>query len=68
MASGLIKRVSQHWNDLVDGFTKDCGVHASSQAAIVREKQIKKWNRQWKLELIDKLNPEWKYLYLDVIQ
>ncbi len=76
VTSDLIKRVYQHRNDLVDGFTKEYGVHqlawyevhASSQAAIVREKQIKKWNRQWKLELIEKLNPEWKDLYLEVTQ
>jgi len=34
----------------------------------MREKQIKKWNRQWKLELIEKLNPEWEDLYLDITQ
>jgi putative endonuclease len=76
VAFDLINRVYQHRNDLVDGFTKEYGVHqlawyevqASSQAAVVREKQIKKWNRQWKLELIEKLNPEWEDLYLDVTQ
>ena len=39
-----------------------------AQSAIMREKQIKKWNRQWKLELIEKLNPEWKDIYLDITQ
>jgi putative endonuclease len=76
VTSDLIKRIFQHRNDSVDGFTKKYmvhrlawyEVHASAQSAIMREKQIKKWNRQWKLELIEKLNPEWKDLYLDITQ
>lgn len=75
VTSDLIKRVYQHKNDLADGFTKQYGVHrlawyevhASSEAAIIREKQIKKWNRQWKLNLIEQLNPEWRDLYLDIV-
>lgn len=75
VTSDLIKRVYQHKNDLVDGFTKHYGVHdlawyevhASADAAITREKQIKKWNRQWKLELIELNNPEWRDLYSDLV-
>ncbi|PWB73635.1 endonuclease [candidate division GN15 bacterium] len=67
----LVRRVSEHKNDGIDGFTKRYKVHSlvwfdstpSLQAAVQREKQIKAWKRQWKLELIEKTNPEWKDLY-----
>ena len=69
--SDLIKRVFEHKNDLVEGFTKKYGVHQlvyyeqteDVKSAIQREKQLKKWNRSWKIELIEKMNPEWKDLY-----
>ncbi|MBI2961638.1 MAG: GIY-YIG nuclease family protein [Betaproteobacteria bacterium] len=75
VTSDLIKRIYEHKNDFVDGFTKEYGVHTlvyfelhgDMQAAIEREKRIKKWNRAWKLELIEKDNPEWRDLYPDVI-
>jgi putative endonuclease len=71
----LIKRVFQHKNVLVDGFTKRYGVkklvyyeHSDSkEGALLREKQIKEWHRKWKLELIEKTNPDWKDLYDDLI-
>ncbi len=71
VTSDLVKRVYEHKNGLADGFTKKHGVHdlvyfevhAEMSAAISREKQIKKWNRAWKLELIEKDNPAWKDLY-----
>ena len=71
VTNDLVGRVYQHKNDMVDGFTKRYGVHSLvyyEQAeeicsAIEREKQLKKWNRKWKLELIEKVNPEWKDLY-----
>ncbi len=71
VTSDLIKRVYEHKNNLVDGFTKKYNVHhliwyeihETAKAAINREKQIKKWNRKWKLELIEKNNPEWNDLY-----
>ena len=71
VTSDLIKRIWQHKEGLVDGFTKEYDVkhlvwyeqHESAEAAIVREKQIKKWNRQWKIELIEKNNPQWDDLY-----
>jgi len=70
----LRQRIWEHKNDVADGFTKRYGVHtlvyceflADIRAAIVREKQIKKWNRAWKLELIEKDNPEWRDLYEDL--
>ncbi|MDE3015718.1 MAG: GIY-YIG nuclease family protein, partial [Pseudomonadota bacterium] len=59
VTNDLIRRVCEHKNDLADGFTKKYGVHMlvwyeateNIEAAITREKQIKKWNRKWKLEL-----------------
>lgn len=66
----LIKRVWQHKNKLVDGFTKKYNVGKlvyfeitnDIRSAIMREKRIKKWNRQWKIELIEKNNPGWEDL------
>jgi putative endonuclease len=71
VTSNLIKRIYEHKNNLVEGFTKKYGVHClvwyevhqTAETAIIREKQIKKWNRKWKLELIEKDNPEWNDLY-----
>ena len=75
VTSDLIKRVFQHKNNLIDGFTKTYGIHklvwyevyGNAEGAIVREKQIKKWNRKWKLDLIENGNPEWKDLYDELI-
>ncbi len=71
VTSDLIKRVWEHKNDVVDGFTNKYGVHSlvwyemheDMASAIQREKQIKEWKRQWKLELIEKVNPGWRDLY-----
>ena len=71
VTSDLVKRVWQHKNDVVEGFTKKYGVHtlvyyelhASMNEAITREKQLKKWNRAWKIALIEKQNPEWDDLW-----
>ncbi len=71
VTSDLIKRVWQHKNDLVEGFTKRYGIHRlvwyepheTMETAIKREKNIKKWNRSWKLTLIEKSNPLWKDLF-----
>jgi putative endonuclease len=71
VTSDLIKRVYEHKNGLVDGFTKKYGVHKlvyfevlrDSERAIMRERQLKKWNRVWKLRLIEDHNPEWEDLY-----
>ena len=71
VTNNLTKRVYEHKNDMVDGFTKKYGLHRlvhyelarDVSAAILREKQIKKWNRTWKLRLIEEQNPEWVDLY-----
>lgn len=75
VTSDLVKRVYDHKNGLADGFTKKYKVHhlvyfelhEDMYAAISREKQIKKWNRAWKLELIEKNNPAWKDLYESIV-
>ena len=71
VTSDLLKRVYEHKNDYVVGFSKKYGthqlvwyeLHETAESAIGREKQIKKWNRKWKLELIDTANPFWTDLY-----
>ncbi len=71
----LRRRVWEHKNKKVDGFSKKYEihhlvyfeVHNNPESAITREKQIKKWNRSWKIELIQKKNPEWKDLYQDIL-
>jgi len=75
VTSNLIKRVWEHKEDVVPGFTKQYGVHLlvwfemheTMDAAITREKQIKKWNREWKIRRITETNPDWKDLYFDLI-
>ena len=70
VTSDLVKRAWEHKNDAVDGFTKQYGVHrlvyyelhGDMLSAITREKQFKKWNRAWKLMLIEEKNSEWKDL------
>jgi putative endonuclease len=70
VTSDLTKRITVHQTDTVDGFTKKYQVHTlvwyeaqdTMLNAILREKQIKKWRRSWKLELIEKFNPEWRDL------
>ncbi|MCL0094155.1 GIY-YIG nuclease family protein [Dehalococcoidia bacterium] len=71
----LLRRVYQHKENLLEGFTKRYNVHnlvyyescGDIQAAIIREKQMKKWKRQWKIKLIEKENPSWKDLYFDLL-
>jgi len=75
VTSDIISRVYQHKNDLVAGFTKKYAVHTlvyyqqfeDIEAAIIEEKRLKRWNRRWKLELIEKNNPEWRDLYPEII-
>lgn len=75
VTSNLLKRVHEHKNNLVDGFTKKYNVHKlvyyegteDIEIAITREKQLKKWKRRWKIELIGEKNPEWRDLYFDLI-
>ncbi len=76
VTSNLSKRVWEHREGLAEGFTKEYGVkqlvwyevHGEAMAAITREKQIKKWNRLWKLHLIERMNPEWRDLFEDICQ
>lgn len=71
VTSNLIQRVWQHKNELAKGFSQKYQLkrlvyferHETIIDAIEREKQMKKWNRQWKLELIEKENPDWLDLY-----
>ena len=71
VTSNLIQRIWQHKEDLLEGFTQKYTVHflvyyelhEEMPTAILREKQLKKWNRQWKINLIEKSNPEWKDLW-----
>jgi len=75
ITNNVLKRVYEHKNNLIEGFTQKYGVHNlvyyecynDIYDAIAREKRIKKWKRQWKIELIEKDNPKWKDLYFDVI-
>jgi putative endonuclease len=74
MTDDLVKRTWQHRNGTVPGFTKQYGVkmlawyevHESREAALTRERQIKKWSRIWKLELIEKMNSGWRDLWGDI--
>jgi putative endonuclease len=75
VTSDLVQRIWQHRNGEIDGFTKKYEVkrlvwfemHATMEAAIHREKQIKKWNRAWKIELIERSNARWHDLYETII-
>jgi putative endonuclease len=75
VTSNLLTRVWVHEQGLVDGFTKRYGVHTlvwyevheSMESAIQREKAIKEWKRRWKLELIEKTNPQWRDLYEELL-
>jgi putative endonuclease len=71
VTSDLAGRVYEHRNGLVEGFTKKYKIHRlvwyeaheSADSAIKREKQVKDWKREWKLQCIDKSNPFWDDLY-----
>jgi putative endonuclease len=75
VTSDLTARVWQHRNDIVEGFTKKYGVHMlvyfelhdDMTSAIVREKRLKKWNRAWKLRLIEEKNPDWNDLFKSIL-
>ena len=75
VTTGLVRRVYEHKSNLVDGFTKKYGVHIlvyyeaqnNIELAIKREKQLKAWRRQWKLEFIEKNNPDWRDLYENIV-
>ena len=75
MTDDLAKRIWMHRTGVLAGFTKRYGVkllvwyeqHESRESAFMRERQLKKWNRAWKLELIEKTNPSWRDLYEDLL-
>jgi len=75
VTNNLIKRVWQHKNNEVEGFTKKYNTHSlvyfeqttDVKSAIEREKQLKHWNREWKIKLIEEKNPSWNDLYDDLI-
>lgn len=76
VTSDLIKRVWQHRNHFVEGFTRRYGVHElvwyelheTMASAIAREKALKKWRRAWKIELIEQFNPNWQDLYHSIVR
>ena len=71
VTSELVKRIWEHKNNMVEGFTKRYNVHqlvwyelhGNMESAITREKRLKDWKRKWKLELIESSNPKWEDLY-----
>jgi putative endonuclease len=75
VTSNLVARVWQHREHVVDGFTRRHSVdrlvwfelHGSMETAIVREKRLKKWRRDWKTQLIEERNPDWKDLWPDIL-
>ena len=74
VTSNLIKRMWEHRKKIIDGFSKKhklqqliyYELHETLDSAITREKQLKKWNRQWKLRLIEENNPNWNDLYFSL--
>ncbi len=75
VTSDLIKRVWEHKHDVIDGFTKQYGVHdlvwleqhRTMESAIAREKTIKEWRRAWKIRQIKIENPRWRDLYPELL-
>ena len=75
VTSDLVKRVWEHKNKIVEGFTKKYGVdklvwyeqHETMISAIQREKAIKFWKRKWKINAIETRNPEWEDLYYEIV-
>ena len=76
VTTDLARRVYEHREGLIEGFSNRYGTkslvwyeqHEESGAAIAREKQIKRWRRQWKFDLIEEMNPDWQDLYLVLSQ
>jgi putative endonuclease len=74
VTSDLIKRGWEHKNEVADGFTRKYAIKKlvyyeifdTAENAILREKQLKKWNRPWKMRIIEEMNPDWKDLYEDI--
>lgn len=74
VTNNLIRRIYEHKNNHIKGFTYKYNaksliyfeVFDNIEDAIIREKRLKKWNRAWKIKLIEGMNPEWKDLYLTI--
>jgi putative endonuclease len=74
VTNNLVRRISEHRQGLVPGFTKRYGItilvfaelHHDINVAIQREKRIKRWRREWKLALIEFENPQWRDLWFDL--
>ncbi|WP_039989967.1 GIY-YIG nuclease family protein [Paraglaciecola arctica] len=75
VTSNLVQRIYQHKNKQVKGFSSKYNLNKlvyfeqleDMDSAILREKRLKKWNREWKNRLINELNPSWKDLYFDLV-
>jgi len=75
VTNDLVRRIWEHKNDFVKGFTQKYKVHnlvyyeqtENIEAAINREKQLKFWHRKWKLRLIEEKNPGWRDLYTEIV-
>jgi putative endonuclease len=75
VTSDLVKRIWEHKNDIIEGFTKKYNVHIlvwyemheTMESAIYREKVIKNWKRVWKINTIEEANPQWRDLYYDLL-
>ncbi len=75
VTSNLAKRIWEHKNNLVAGFTSRYGVHNlvwyemsdTMGSVIQKEKEIKNWKRKWKIELVEQSNPEWRDLYFNIL-
>ena len=75
VTSNLVKRIWEHKHHVVDGFTKKYGVeilvwyevHETMESAISREKAIKNWKREWKINVIEMMNPQWLDLYSNLL-
>ncbi len=75
VTSELVKRIWQHKNNMVEGFTQRYNVHQlvwyelheNMESAITGEKRLKNWKRKWKLELIERSHPDWQDLYHAIV-
>ena len=75
VTSNIVQRIWQHKNNVVKGFTEKYKVHTlvyyelheEMESAITREKQMKKWKRDWKIKLIEKENPQWRDLWEEIL-
>ncbi len=76
VTNNLIRRVFEHKDKFIDGFTKRYSInylvyyeeYSEIESAIFREKEIKHWNRNWKIRLIEKNNPKWTDLYTTMLE